>query len=134
MVFGTFDLLHAGHVHFLAEAKKCADKLIVALAPDSVVLRLKGRPPRNPFSKRQENLNRLGLADDVVMGDEISGSWNVLGSFAPDNIALGYDQKELAEELKKFFVKNPKPVRLVYIGPHAGGVLHSSVLRDKVIK
>lgn len=134
MAFGTFDLLHAGHVHFLTEAKKFGDRLIVALASDEVVLLLKGALPFNVFSMRFLNLAGLKLADEIVAGDEKPGSWSVLKSHKPDVVALGYDQTELAAKLKKFLIKNRISIKLVYVGPSEGNKLHSSILRSKMLK
>ena len=43
MVFGTFDGIHDGHRHFLREAKKQGEELIVAVSKDEVVQKLKNR-------------------------------------------------------------------------------------------
>ncbi|MFH1181685.1 MAG: adenylyltransferase/cytidyltransferase family protein, partial [Candidatus Woesearchaeota archaeon] len=50
MVFGTFDILHRGHEHFLRQAKKHG-RLIVVVARSSIVRKLKGKPPM--FSERK---------------------------------------------------------------------------------
>ena len=44
MATGTFDLLHMGHIYFLKEAKKLGDKLIVIVARDSTVRKMKHEP------------------------------------------------------------------------------------------
>ena len=132
MVFGTFDLLHDGHVHFLSEAKKYGDKLVVALASDSVVVRLKGRLPIDSFERRLNNLKSLDLVDDVVTGDKTPGSWGVIDSIHPDSIALGYDQKKLASELKVFLDREKIPIQVFFVGPYRDKSLHSSVLRGKI--
>lgn len=132
LVFGTFDLLHEGHVHFLSQAKQYGDKLIVALAPDNIVLGLKGRLPSNFFVNRLNNLKRLDLADDIISGDGTLRNWEVIDSVNPNTIALGYDQTELAKELKAFIAENQKPIRLVFMEPYIDRTLHSSVLRNKV--
>lgn len=134
MVFGTFDLLHNGHIHFLNEAKKLGDKLIVALATDNVVARLKGQLPYNSLARRQKNLKRLSLADEIIVGDDTLGGWSVIERYNPDIIALGYDQKEMAKELKSFFVKRRKSFKLVFVGPHSDQTLHSSILRSKMLE
>lgn len=134
MVFGTFDLLHDGHVHFLSEAGKYGGRLIVALAADNVVNLLKGRLPVNPFPARRKNLEKLKIASDVVAGDSMLGSWDVLESYDPDIIVLGYDQAELALKLKSFLDKRPKNIEIFYVGPYTDPKLHSSALRSKMLK
>jgi len=54
---GCFDLLHAGHVHYLYEAKRHGDVLVVGLNSDAPVARLKGaRRPLVPAEERAELL------------------------------------------------------------------------------
>lgn len=134
MVFGTFDLLHEGHVHFFTQAKKHADRLVVSLATDNIILLLKGKLPVNSFAGRLENLYKLKLVDEIVAGDTELNSWKVIRSHNPDVVALGYDQEKLAVELKRFINGFQKPVKLVYIGPHTDRGLHSSVIRSKMLK
>jgi D-beta-D-heptose 7-phosphate kinase/D-beta-D-heptose 1-phosphate adenosyltransferase len=65
---GCFDILHAGHVHLLREAKKLGDILIVALNSDDSVKRLgkgAGRPI-NSLKDRAEVIAALGVVDFVV--------------------------------------------------------------------
>lgn len=132
MVFGTFDLLHKGHVHFLSQAKQHGDKLVIALAPDNIVLGLKAHLPSNSFVIRLNNLKRLAMADSIVAGDGTLRNWGVIDLVSPDVIALGYDQTDLAKELKAFIALNQKPIRLVFIKPYVDHTLHSSTLISKV--
>ncbi len=128
MVFGVFDVLHDGHRFLLTEAKKLGDKLIAVLPPDSIVLKLKGRPARNLLPERITNLEALKLADLALAGDEELGAWNVIRKHKPDIIALGYDQKDLAFSIAKFLQQNNLSVEQVFIKPFAGGKIHSSVI------
>lgn len=132
MVFGVFDLLHDGHRHFFREARKRGDTLIAVLASDAIVEKLKGTPPENPLLRRKKNLENLGLADDVVSGDESLGDWEVIARYSPDEIALGYDQQELAESLKAFLKRSKSNITLVFIPPYADETLHSSALRKNI--
>lgn len=134
MAFGVFDLLHDGHIHFLVEAKKYGEKLIVALATDEIVLHLKGRFPHNSLLKRTENLSRLGLVDRIIVGDSTLGDWQVIERNQPDTVALGYDQISLTKELRIFLKNIRKPIKLVMITPHKNQTLHSSNLRAKMLK
>ena len=61
---GCFDLLHAGHVHYLNEARKLGDRLIVAVNSDASVKRLKGvERPINKLSQRMAVLVALACVD-----------------------------------------------------------------------
>ena len=133
LVFGAFDLLHKGHVHFLNEAKKFGDVLVVAMASDAVIFKLKGCRPHNGFSERRKNLLRLQIADKVVSGDARLGSWKILRKIKPGIIALGYDQKELEKELFAFLQKTGAETRCVLVGACKGRKLHSSILRRTMV-
>ncbi|WP_326595538.1 D-glycero-beta-D-manno-heptose 1-phosphate adenylyltransferase [Streptomyces sp. NBC_01803] len=68
---GCFDLLHAGHVQFLEDARRTGDCLIVCVNSDASVRRLKGRGrPFNTAADRLRVLSGLGCVDAVVEFDE----------------------------------------------------------------
>ena len=100
LVFGTFDFVHAGHLHLLKEAKKFGDKLVVSISRDSVVESLKGKPPIHDETERSELVQALSYVDDVVLGDEELGTYSYIQEHKPDIIALGYDQQMLKEDLE----------------------------------
>ena len=104
MVFGTFDLFHQGHEFFLRQAKKHGDHLLVCVARDKTVVKLKGRTPVEPELKRLAKLQSLSFVDEVFMGSE-GDKYGCIERYKPDIICLGYDQTyftdNLGEELKK---------------------------------
>lgn len=67
---GCFDLLHAGHVRYLQQARGLGDALVVGLNSDRSVRELKGEGrPLNPQADRAEVLAALGCVDYVVVFD-----------------------------------------------------------------
>ncbi len=67
MTNGCFDLLHAGHVQYLEEARKLGDRLIIAVNSDASVRQLKGEQrPINPLDQRMTVLAALASVDWVV--------------------------------------------------------------------
>lgn len=65
---GCFDLLHVGHVRYLEEARRCADRLIVAINTDEQVARLKGEGrPILPQAERAQILASLACVDYVTI-------------------------------------------------------------------
>lgn len=67
---GCFDLLHAGHVRYLQQARALGDALVVGLNSDHSVRELKGEGrPLNPQDDRAEVLAALGCVDFVVVFD-----------------------------------------------------------------
>ena len=69
---GVFDILHAGHIRYLAEAKKGGDVLIVGLNSDASTRALKGETrPVNTENDRAEVLDALSAVDYVIIFDEL---------------------------------------------------------------
>lgn len=99
MIFGTFDLIHAGHLHLLRQAKKLGDRLVVIVARDETVKRVKGEAPFHPERMRREILRHLDLVDEAVLGDK-KDVYKIVRQRRPEIIALGYDQRVFVAELK----------------------------------
>lgn len=93
MVFGTFDMIHAGHEDLFRQARALAPDphLIVSVARDAVAERIKGAKPRHGEGERAASLKRHPLVDEVVLGD-VNGYIGHIRANMPDIIALGYDQ------------------------------------------
>ena len=92
MVFGVFDLLHPGHVNFLRQAKKLGDYLVVSVARDINVKKIKGLAALKSEKQRAAALKKLNFVDKVVLG-RLGSPWPHIKKENPDVIALGYDQK-----------------------------------------
>jgi FAD synthetase len=125
MVFGTFDLVHKGHESFLRQAQKYGF-VIVVVARDSIVKKLKGRKPLYPERTRASHIRALGIASKVVLGDK-DYSLNVINKYKPNVIALGYDQKSFAE-----FLFGRTAVKIVMLKPFKPNVYKSSLLKTKL--
>jgi len=101
MLFGTFDMIHEGHEQLFAQARSLAARpyLIVSVARDAVVTRIKGHMPRRPEEERARALAAHPLVDEAVLGDR-EGYLSHIRAARPDVIALGYDQEgEYVEHL-----------------------------------
>src|SRR5512137_523974 len=91
---GVFDLLHLGHVRFLEEAKQAGGKnakLIVIIARDSTVEKIKGKKPIMSEDQRCTLVESLKVVDKAVLGFEDFDIGEVINKIKPDIIALGYD-------------------------------------------
>lgn len=129
MVFGTFDIFHEGHKDFFRQAKEFGDYLIVVVARDKNVLRIKGRLPENNEQARQKQIIESKLADIVVWGD-LSDQYKVIKEYKPDMICLGYDQKVSEEELKEKLVEfSLQKTQIVRLNPFHPEMYKSSKLR-----
>jgi len=88
---GCFDLLHIGHIHFLAEASRLADFLLVVLNSDKSVRRLKGSGrPLYPLSERMEIIAALEMVDLVASFEEPTCR-RVITEVRPDIYVKGGD-------------------------------------------
>ena len=86
---GCFDLLHAGHVQYLEEAKQCGDRLIVAVNDDGSVARLKGaNRPLNSIRERMMVLAGLSAVDWVVPFSEDTPE-RIISRILPDVLVKG---------------------------------------------
>lgn len=93
MTNGCFDVLHAGHVAYLEEAKSLGDRLIVAINDDDSVRRLKGDPrPVNELHDRMAVLAGLASVDWVVPFAEDTPQ-RVIGEILPDVLVKGGDYR-----------------------------------------
>lgn len=91
MTNGCFDVLHAGHVAYLEEAKSLGDRLIVAVNNDDSVRRLKGESrPINALEDRLLVLAGLAAVDWVVAFSEDTPA-NLIESVLPDVLVKGGD-------------------------------------------
>lgn len=90
---GCFDIIHAGHIYYLGEAKKAGDILIIGLNSDDSVRRLKGRErPVNNESDRALVLDSLKFVDYVTIFDEDT-PYNLINLLKPDILVKGGDYK-----------------------------------------
>jgi FAD synthetase len=116
LVFGTFDLLHAGHRYLLERARRHGDRLVVSLARDDFVRIWKARQPRHPEGERARRLRESGLADEVRLSDPEPRSFALLAEVRPDLICLGHDQKELRRALRDWMKRTGTRIPLKRIG------------------
>lgn len=103
MVFGTFDMIHEGHLDLFRQARALASEphLIVSVARERIVARIKGQKPRHSEAERCALLEQNELVDEVVLGQE-EGYIEHITAARPDIIALGYDQVgEFVEQLER---------------------------------
>lgn len=119
LTFGTFDILHPGHIYFLEQAKKYGEKLVVVVGRDKTVKKIKGKYPKNDENKRLKAIKGLDFVDKVKLG-KLNNPYKVLREEKPDIICLGYDQKSFTRDLEgkiRELNLNTKIVRLQAFKP-----------------
>ncbi|MCH2224777.1 MAG: adenylyltransferase/cytidyltransferase family protein [Crocinitomicaceae bacterium] len=104
---GCFDILHKGHVTYLAETAAAGNRLIVGLNTDASVRRQgKGDDrPINDEAARSMVLGALGFVDLIVFFDS-NTPYDLIDSLQPDILAKGadYDPEEVNPEMKTYIV------------------------------
>ncbi len=89
MCFGTFDILHLGHLHYFRQAKKYGDYLIVVIARDTTKQVQKKSIIFNEHERR-ELVQGFKLVDKAVLGYP-DNHFRIIQEQQPDVICLGYD-------------------------------------------
>lgn len=133
MIFGTFDMIHPGHENFFQQARALANEphLVVSVARDSAVKRIKGFLPRIPEATRLENVAAHALVDEALLGDE-EGYVQHIRKIAPEIIALGYDQEgEYVENLEKDLYDAGLKTKIVRLRAHEPGKYKTSRLLER---
>ena len=129
MVFGTFDGLHEGHINFFKQAKSLSKDsfLIVSIARDKNVLRIKGLLPRRNEKERKILVGRNTLVDKVILGNVHDYLAHIL-KIKPAIIALGYDQKAYVRTLRKDLRDKGVFVTIVRLKPYKEKIYKNHLL------
>ncbi|MBT3501927.1 MAG: D-glycero-beta-D-manno-heptose 1-phosphate adenylyltransferase [Candidatus Marinimicrobia bacterium] len=127
---GCFDILHRGHVEYLADTKDCGDRLVLALNSDRSVRELKGdsRPIQNE-DDRAAILDALSSIDMVVVFDEDTPA-DIVKMLIPDVLAKGGDYTPDTIVGADTVIENGGEVKVI---PFRPGQSTSSIV-EKIIK
>ena len=133
MLFGTFDIIHDGDFSLLRQASKLGDRLVVVIARDKTVLRIKKHLPLHSESERLQLLSHLDLIDDVMLGD-VKDAYRVVRTEKPDIIALGYDQTIFVAELQETLTRTGLDTDIIRLKPYRPKRYKTHRLKDYLIK
>lgn len=97
---GVFDIIHRGHIYTLSKAKELGDVLIVTVARDKIVKKIRGRPAINPEHHRAELVSSIKYVDAALLASE-DDPLGALYYVKPDIVAIGYDQKHDEAEIER---------------------------------
>jgi FAD synthetase len=128
MCFGSFDVLHPGHLYYLKEAKKKGDKLVVVVARDSTIEKVKGNKPKYNEKERLEHIREIPVVDKALLGYE-ADPYEIIEEINPDVICLGYDQDSYSEGLKEKLAKRGMHPEIYRIDAFNEHVYKSSKLK-----
>lgn len=135
MVFGTFDVLHKGHLNFFKQARALAKNpyLIVSVARDINVKKIKGQRPTLNQHERLNDVRKSGLAERCVLGGVKDYLPHIIKE-QPNVIALGYDQTAYVDNLRRDLGKAGLRPKICRLNAYKPKVHKSSLLKRKVLK
>jgi FAD synthetase len=126
---GVFDLLHYGHIRYLEEAKKAGGtdaRLVVIVARDETVRRMKGSGPVIPEDQRRAVIEALKVVDEALLGFEDMDLDRVIQQVKPEMVVVGHDQDSIKNQVEKINKVREWDVKLVQISQFGEDDLNSS--------
>ena len=126
---GAFDLVHYGHIRFLEEAKKAGgedSRLIVVVARDKTVEKLKGKKPIIPEDQRRAVVESLKPVDEAILGYEDISLVETINKIKPNIIAVGHDQIDIEEDVNRIITMGKMMISIARIGRFGLADLDSS--------
>jgi cytidyltransferase-like protein len=129
MIGGAFEIIHPGHIHTMAEARKLGDTLVAVVATDSAVLKNKGREPVTTQELRVRLVSSLRMVDVALAGGKGS-IYETLERVRPDVVALGYDQKHNPIEIEDEARRRGMSLRVVRLDSPIPGIKTSKIIQS----
>ena len=112
ITFGTFDLLHIGHIKILERAKSLGDKLIVGVSTDKFSIEKKNRKPVYSENERKKILESLKFVDEVFFEESFDKKREYIKKYKADIFVMGNDWNGKFDEFNdickvKYFDRTP---------------------------
>jgi len=112
LTFGTFDILHYGHIRILKRAREMGSELIVGVSSDALNESKKGRKPVYSEFERMEIIRSLRFVDDVFLEESLEKKRDYLIEHQADILVMGNDWEGKFDEFKdickvKYFERTP---------------------------
>ena len=124
----VFDIIHPGHLFTLSSAKKLGDVLVVSIARNETVKRLKNRYPLNGEEVRLKLVDSIRVVDLALLGSD-KDMFEIIGIVKPDVIALGYDQTQDIDELLKESNRRNLQIKVVKFSSFIANNKSSSIIK-----
>lgn len=121
ITYGTYDLLHQGHINLLRRAKELGDYLIVGVTSDSFDRGRGKLNVRNNVLERIEAVKATGYADEIIIEDYVGQKIDDIQKYNVDIFAIGSDWEGLFDYLNEY-------TKVVYL-PRTEGI-SSTMLRE----
>lgn len=126
ITYGTYDLLHQGHINLLKRAKELGDYLIVGVTNDSFDRDRGKLNVRNNVLERVEAVKATGYADQIIIEDYVGQKIDDIQKYDVDIFAVGSDWKGKFDYLKEF-------CEVVYL-PRTEGISSTMLRNDSQIE
>ena len=105
ITFGTFDLLHYGHVRLLKRAAELGDELIVGVSTDDLTIKKKNQAPYFDLEIRKEMLLALKYVDNVFTEHRLEDKAEYIQKYSADILVMGDDWKGHFDHLSTITTK-----------------------------
>jgi len=100
ITFGTFDLLHYGHIRILQRAKEMGTSLIVGVSSDALNEKKKGRKPVYSEFERMEIIRSLRCVDEVFLEESLEKKSEYILNNSADILVMGNDWEGKFDEFQ----------------------------------
>ncbi|MDF2146465.1 adenylyltransferase/cytidyltransferase family protein [Knoellia sp. p5-6-4] len=91
ITFGTFDVLHVGHIRVLKRAAEFGDRLVVGVSADELNIKKKGRAPVFDQDERLEILSSLKMVDEVFLEESLEKKRDYIVEHNAQVLVMGDD-------------------------------------------
>ena len=123
ITYGTYDLLHYGHINLLKRAKELGDYLIVGVTADDFDKRRGKINVQQSLTERIENVRKTGLADEIIVEEYEGQKIDDIKNYNVDIFTVGSDWEGKFDYLNEY-------CKVVYL-PRTEGV-SSSEIREHI--
>ena len=130
LVFGSFDVLHPGHLYFFKEAKKHGNHLSVVISRNQTLEEVKGHKPKYDENDRLALVQSVDVVDRAVLGNP-GNKYSIIKDINPDIICLGYDQKAFTENIEQELKTIGVNATIIRLKPYKEHMYKSSKLISK---
>lgn len=100
ITFGTFDIVHYGHIRILQRAKEMGTSLIVGVSSDALNEEKKGRKPVYSEFERMQIIKSLRCVDDVFLEESLEKKREYIIKYEADILVMGNDWEGRFDEFK----------------------------------
>ena len=122
ITFGTFDVVHIGHIRIIDRAARYGDRLVVGVSSDALNESKKGRKPVYPQQERMEIVAALRAVDAVFLEESLELKADYIREHGADILVMGADWEGRFDHLAEL-------CRVVYL-PRTEGVSTTGLIHE----